>query len=156
MSASPRSRLAALRGQDLRALHATGSVPDLSQLDTRMDGVVLNGHLGRPLVRNLRLWRGKVFERDQDGAVTGLNRLGLGPVELRHYRFTARTTPSLFGDRSVVLLDHDNDSNPASVRRFHDELVAIDDGLWLATSHYRDGDRLRYLCHFALARPAAT
>ena len=48
------------------------------------------------------------------------------------------------------LIDHA--SNPPYVRRFHDELVEIEDGLYLATSHHRNGDDLRYLCHFALAK----
>ena len=53
----------------------------------------------------------------------------------------------------MIFLDHDNPSNPERVRRFHDELVRIEDGLYLATSHYRTGDELGYLCHFALAKP---
>ena len=84
--------------------------------------------------------------------MVGLNRLGVGPMEIRRYRFTARVARSLFSDRDVIFLDHDDPGNPASVRRFHDELVAIEEGLYLATSHYRTGERLRYLCHFALAK----
>lgn len=155
MSTSPRSRLATLRGQDLRALHAGGSIPSLDELNGSIDGAVINGQLGRPLVRDLRLWRGKLFERHDHGTVTGLNRLGLGPLEVKRFRFTARVAQSLFSDREVVFLDHDNAHNPGSVRRFHDELVAIDEGLYLATSHYRNGEGLRYLCHFALAKTAA-
>ncbi|GAA4807930.1 hypothetical protein ACFQ0K_02500 [Nocardioides caeni] len=155
MSTSPRSRLATLRGQDLRALHAGGSVPSLDELSGSIDGAVLNGGLGRPLVRDLRPWRGKLFEPDDHGTVTGFNRLGVGPLEVKRFRFTARVAKSLFSDRDVVFLDHDNANNPGYIRRFHDELVAIDEGLYLATSHYRDGERLRYLCHFALAKAAA-
>lgn len=151
MSTSPRGRLAALRHEDLRALHTQGTVPRLVDLNGSIDGAVLNGHLGRPLVRDLRLWRGKIFGRDEHGSVTGLNRLGVGPLEITRFRFTARVAPSLFGDREVVFLDHDNADNPAYVRRFHDELVALDEGLYLASSHYRDGRRLRFICHFALA-----
>jgi hypothetical protein len=154
MSTSPRSRLTTLCGQDLRALHTGGSVPSLDELSGSIDGAVLNGQLGRLLVRDLRLWRGKLFEHDTNDAVTGFNRLGIGPLEIKRFQFTARVAPSVFSDREVVFLDHDNDNNPGYVRRFHDELVAIDEGLYLATSHYRDGDRLRYLCHFALAKPA--
>ena len=139
MSTSPRSRLATLRGQDLRALHANGSVPSLDELNGSIDGAVLNGRLGQPHIRDLRLWRGKLFEQDEHGAVTGLNRLGLGPLRW---------------DSECPSKD-DNDNNPGYVRQFHDELVAIDEGLCLATSHYQDGDRLRYLCHFALAKAAA-
>lgn len=146
------ARLAALRGADLRELHRAGTCPPLSDLDGVIDGVVLNGRLAAPFVRHLRLWRGKVFERDEHGAVTGLNRLGIGPLELRRYRFTARVAPSLFDGRDVVFLDHDRSDNPARIRRFHDELVEIEPGLYLATSHYRTGADLTYLCHFALAR----
>ncbi len=155
MSTSPRERLATLRGQDLRALHAQGSVPSLDELNGSIDGAVLNGQLGRPLVRDLRLWRGKLFEQDEEGTVSGVNRLGIGPLEVKRFRFTARVAQSLFSDREVVFLDHDNANNPGYVRRFHDEFLAIDEGLYLATSYYRDGERLRYLCHFALAKAAA-
>lgn len=153
MSTIPASRLSSLRGADLRELHASGTSPDPLELDGVIDGAVLSGRLSLPGVRSLGLWRGKVFSQDEDGVVSGLNRLGFGPLEIRRYRFTARLAPSLFGDREVVFLDHDNESNPTSVRRFHDELVAIEEGLYLATSHYRTGDDLRYLCHFALAKP---
>ncbi len=155
MSTTPRSRLATLRWQDLRALHAQGTTPSLDELNGTIDGAVLNGQLGRPLVRDLRLWRGKLFERDTHGAVVGFNRLGLGPIEIKRFQFTARVAQSLFSEREVVFLDHDNANNPGYVRRFHDELVAIEEGLYLATSHYRDGERLRFLCHFALDKAVA-
>lgn len=146
-------RLALLRDADLRQLHAAGVAPDHAELSGVIDGAVLDGGLGRPLVRDLRLWRGKVFER-AGGAVTGMNRLGLGPFEVRRFRFEARVARSLLGDRDVMLLDHDLPGNPSYVRRFHDELVEIDTGLYLATSHHWDDDELRFLCHFALAKPA--
>lgn len=146
MTASAAARLKALRQADLAALHAKGSCPDPTDLRGAIDGSVLT----EPVMRELRIWRGKVFD-NVDGSVTGLNRLGVGPLEVRRYRFTAHVGPSLFGDRDVVLLDHDSDANPPYIRRFHDELVQIDSGLYLATSHYRVNGTLRYLCHFALA-----
>lgn len=148
---SSAERLATLRGADFRLLHTEGTAPSLESLDGVIDGTVLNGQLGRPLVRELRLWRGKVFEHDA-GTVAGLNRLGLGPLEVRRYRFEARIAGSLFSDREVLLLDHDEPANPPYVRRFHDELVEVEEGLYVATSHHWSGDRLRYLCHFALAK----
>lgn len=152
MSATPAARLESLPGADLHTLHANGAAPSPTELtgvvDGAVDGAVLTGRLSLPLVRNLGLWRGKAFNQDERGTVVGLNRLGIGPLEIRRYRFTARVTQSLFSDRDVIFLDHDHASNPPSIRRFHDELVAIEDGLYLATSHYRTGDDLRYLCHF--------
>jgi hypothetical protein len=152
MSPTPAARLESLRGADLRAQHANGTTPDPTELTGVIDGAVLTGRLSLPIVCEIGLWRGKVFDRDEHGTVVGLNRLGVWPVEIRRYRFTARVAQSLFGDRDVIFLDHDDPGNPAYVRRFHDELVAIDEGLYLATSHHRTGEHFRYLCHFALAK----
>jgi hypothetical protein len=154
MSDSAAARLASLRGADLRELHAGGTCPRVQDLHGAIDGVVLTGSLSGPFLRRLGLWRGKVFEQDELGSVTGLNRPGVGPIEIRRYRFTARVASSLFGDREVVFLDHDAPENPSYVRRFHDELVEIEHGLYLATSHHRREGELEYLCHFALARPS--
>jgi len=150
MPTSSRQRLSDLRGQDLAQLHSEGTCPEPTALSGVLDGAVLTGGLSIPGIRELRLWRGKAFDHDSD-TVTGLNRLGAGPLEVRKYRFVARRAKSLFGDRDVVWLDHDRETNPGYVRRFHDELVQVDDGLYLATSHHRSGDDLRFLCYFALA-----
>lgn len=131
-------------------------MPDLHDLDGTLDGVVLNGSLSLPGVRSLRLWRGKVFHTSTTGSVRGKNRLGIGPAEAHAFTFEARIAPSRFAERDVLLLDHENDSNPLAVQLFHDELVQVDDGLYLATSHYRSRRgpeaHARLLCYFALAR----
>jgi hypothetical protein len=150
MTHSPMARLTALRGANLHDLQATGTCPSPEHLQGVIDGLVLTS----PVMRGLRLWRGKVFETGAGRQVTGLNRLGVGPVEVRRYGFTALVGPSLFSDREVLLLDHDHPANPSYIRRFHDELVQIDEGLYLATSHYRVSARLRYVCHFGLAAHA--
>jgi hypothetical protein len=152
MSGVPPYSLSVLAGLDRAALDrmfGDGTCPALADLDGVLDGRVLNGALDGSLLRHLRLWRGKVFTHDGP-TVTGMNRVGVGPVGARRYRFTARVERSLFDDRDVVLLDHDQPSNPGWVRRFHDELVQVEDGLYLARSHYRGDDGLRFLCHFGL------
>lgn len=148
-----REKVASLRGSDLVSLHASGNCPDPARLTGVLDGEVLTGSLALPGVKALGLWRGKAFEEAQAGSATGAgrNRLGIGPAEIRRYRFTARCGRSAFGDRDVLLLDHDQQGNPSWVRKFHDELVEVDDGLYLATSHHRHGDGYRFLAWFALA-----
>ena len=143
--------LAELDPATLDRIFAGGTCPEPTALAGVMDGRVLDGALARPPLRGLRVWRGKAFTHD-GGAVSGLNRIGLGPLSTRRYRFTARVQGSAFADRDVVLLDHDQPSNPSWVRRFHDEVVEVDDGVYLATSHHRTDGGLRFLCHFALAR----
>jgi hypothetical protein len=131
-------------------LHSAGSCPDAAALTGVLDGAVLTVSLAAPGVRGLRLWRGKVFDDRTSGVASGLNRLGAGPWETRRYRFTARRAQSLFSERDVLFLDHDRSDNPSYIRRFHDELVHVADGLYLATSHYRVGGGLRLLAYFAL------
>jgi hypothetical protein len=143
--------LAALGHKELRDLHERGSCPTLEHFKGVAAGKILH-----PRYANApRLWRGKVFDH-VDGVLGGLNRIGMGPFEFRRYRFVARIATSAFGPRQVVWLDHDRAGNPAWVRRFHDEVVQIAPGLYLASSHILSGGRLRYAGYFALdLRPSA-
>lgn len=150
MTTSVRERLRDLRGADLASLHAAGACPDPGELRGTLEGVVLTGSLALPGIRDLGIWRGKRFD-DVDGVRGGLNRLGLGPLEVRRFRFTVRRAESRFSAREVLFLDHDRPDNPERIRRFHDELVRVEPGLYLATSHHGTGDDLRLLAYFALA-----
>lgn len=130
----------------LKALHAHGTCPDVNSLVGIADGLILpKAGVGR-----LRLWRGKVFHREADGIAGGHNRLGVGPFEFRRYRFIASQKRSSFSNRDVVFINHDLPGNPSWVRRFHDELVEITPGLYLATSHITVSGELRFMSHFAL------
>ena len=139
--------LAALDRAGLEARHQQGVLPQLAELQGLAQGRVFN----LPRLSPFRLWRGKYFRHGPDGQVEGLNRIGLAGLELRRYRFVARVADSLFSDREVLLLDHDLPGNPPRYRAFHDELVQLEPGLYLASSHIRKAGKLRYVCHFALA-----
>lgn len=130
----------------LENLHAKGACPDTNSLVGIAEGVILP----RGGVERLRIWRGKVFHREEDGLAGGHNRLGVGLFEFRRYRFIASRKRSVFSDRDVVFIDHDLPGNPRLVRRFHDELIEITPGLYLASSHLRVSGDLRYMSHFAL------
>ena len=142
------SRLTHLLDADLRNLHSSGWCPVPQRLTGVAEGLVLT-----QAASQARIWRGKVFDRGPGNTVIGLNRIGLGSLESWRYRFTARIGRSLFADRDVLLLDHYNQDNPFYVRRFHDELVQIDQQRFLATSHYRWRGQWRFLCYFALLVP---
>lgn len=138
--------LAALKRAELEMLHQQGRLPRLEDMDGRAEGAVFN----LPTLSLFRLWRGKQFRRAPDGSVEGLNRIGMGRLEVRRYRFVARLATSAFSAREIVLLDHDLPGNPVRFRRFHDELVQIAPRLYLASSHIRRNEQLHYVCHFAL------
>ncbi len=139
--------LVAMSRQELDEVHAGGECPDPDDLQELAQGKVFN----LPLMSPFRLWKGKVFQRNAEGQVSGLNRIGVEPLEIRRYRFVVRIGDSAFGDRRVAFLDHDLDGNPYQYRIFHDELIKLQHDLCLASSHVRrKNGSLKYVCHFAL------
>ena len=55
----------------------------------------------------------------------------------------------LFSDQKVLIINHDLSTNPSWVRRYHDEMVQIDPHIYLATSYYRMGEKLKFVSYFA-------
>lgn len=143
MSASDLSRLSRA---ELAQLHAQGRCPDPESLHGIADGLIL------PVdgLQRLNIWRGKIFHHEAAGLAGGFNRLGLGAFEFKRYRFRVLRTRSVFSDRDVLFIDHDLSGNPGWVRRFHDELVDVSPGLYLASSHLRVRDELRFMSYFTL------
>jgi hypothetical protein len=62
-----------------------------------------------------------------------------GPKTYRGFAFQTYTAPGLFDtDRTVLKIDYNLKENPAlTVRRVLDELVQLDDGLYLGKAHVR-------------------
>lgn len=149
----PRSldELRQLDPSQISLLFHAGTTPDLRHFSGAVDGVVLT----RGVISALRVWRGKQFH-SQSGSVdqvSGVNRLGLGPVELRRFKFTGCIAPSIFSPRNVLFLDHNKDGNPSWVRAYHDEVVDIGEGLFLGRSHIKKHGRLIFVGYFALQLP---
>lgn len=129
----------------LKDAHDNGSCPALSQLHGIAKGVIID-----PLwFKSMHLWRGKVFHSSSTGVTSGFNRMGIGSFEYLRYRFHAKIGQSAFSDRQVILLDHNLPENPYWVRLFHDELVEMRAGLYLASSHLKIGNSLKYVSYFA-------
>ena len=78
-----------------------------------------------------------------------MNRLVIGKIETQRYQFNAHIGKSLFSDQDVLIINHNLSANPNGVRRYHDEMVQIDTDLYLATSHYRIGKKLKFVSYFA-------
>jgi hypothetical protein len=117
-------------------------------------------------------WLGKSF---QPASQTGINLLApsartplkvLWPSyepplatdeRIEAFRFTTRVEPSAIDASLPVLkIDYDSDDNPAFIiRRILDELVQIDEGLYLGRALYRTRDRWHRLLFFSLERSEA-
>ena len=135
-----------LPNAELRKLHASGTCPNLCEFKGLAHGSIA----GTSLIAKAGIWRGKVFFRGNGDEVFGYNRLGIGPWETRKFKFYARIGSSLFSDRDVVILDHDQKGNPSWVRAFHDELIQVAENQFLATSHQRVKGRLVFRSYFTL------
>ncbi|NNG83327.1 hypothetical protein [Acinetobacter sp. ANC 5378] len=137
--------LKTLNIKDLNQLFKIGTCPKIESLNGSAKGRVI-----KPVwFKRLNLWRGKVFNLSSTGELTGLNRLGIGQIETQRYQFNARTGKSLFSDQDVLIINHDLSANPNWVRRYHDEMVQIDTHIYLATSYYRVGKKLKFVSYFA-------
>ena len=125
---------------------ATAPLPDPARMRGRAPGVIF----AEQLPASLKLWRGKIFESAPGGGARGKNLMGAGLLVFPIFRFSIDIGESKFHEREILLINHDLRGNPRSVRRFHDELVAVSDSLCLASSHLPSGDGLRFVCHFTL------
>ncbi len=137
--------LKSLSIEDLDQLFNNGQCPNLKSLEGIAKGLVIHP----AWFARLKLWRGKVFQISSSTELTGLNRLGLGRLEIQRYPFNARIGKSLFSDRPVLIINHNLSANPYWVRRYHDEMVQIDSHIYLATSHYKMGKKLKFVSYFA-------
>lgn len=138
-------QLMPLDRKTLRKIHEAGKCPDLNDIEGVAKGIILD-----PVwFECLRLWRGKAFSKSAAGDVEGKNILGVGLISFQRYRFNVTSGKSAFSDQRVAFLNHDHEENPDWVRRFHDEMVELQPGFYLACSHYKARDSLRYMSYFA-------
>ncbi|MFP4633052.1 MAG: hypothetical protein ACLFMT_06430 [Halobacteriales archaeon] len=141
---------------ELDRLFERGDTPEIDALEGDTVGRVLAGRglLGiTPLRRGVNgphlPWRGKRVRGTE-----GCNRFGYGPLEREGFGFKIRHAPSLADpEKTVLIFDYDVPDNPAPVRRIRDDLVEIEDGLYLGTSNLRVGDDYRFLTYFTLEHP---
>jgi hypothetical protein len=100
-------------------------------------------------------WQGKIFDANEQSGANIFTRDSLrlahiywpgytayaddGPTTYRAFRFCTALAPGLADpDRQVLKIDYDLPENPAaSIRRVLDELVQIDDDLFLGKAHWR-------------------
>jgi hypothetical protein len=66
------------------------------------------------------------------------------------YSFKAHIEKSSFNDQPVLIIHHNLTNNPMWVRRYHDEMVQISSHIYLATSHYKIGNKLKFVSYLLL------
>ena len=135
-----------LNGSELKKLFLNSECGLLEDIHGPANGKVLF-----PIwFKKLDLWRGKIFHFSHQNGLTGMNRLGVLNAEILRYRFKGSIKKSLFFDKDVIVIDHNLEFNPNWVRRYHDELVKLDDQIYLGMSYYKKSKGLEFVSYFIL------
>lgn len=131
---------------ELEALFQLAATPSVRELSGPADGRVLAGRVPLLLTRRDGLyllnlswlpWKGKVFEPGGDEQGWGYNRIGVGPLETRLFRFATAIESPLLGETDVFSLNYDIPGNPWPIRAVRDDLKRLREGLYLGASYVR-------------------
>jgi hypothetical protein len=154
-------RLADLDGEALAALYRAAPPPtSVGPLEGAPRGRMLavrglDRGLPAGLVRRLARasffpWGGKSFS-GQGAHGAGINRVALGPGG-RHQLFPFATSigTSRIDGAPAILLDYDRPENPAPIRAIHDEVRAIEPGLYLGPAMWKRAGGPALVLWFAL------
>ncbi len=116
----------------------------------------LPGPLANPLRRWARsrsfVWEGKTFQASSDTRGVGHNRVFIPGVFGHQNLFPFETLfgPSAVDGRPTLILDYDLDVNPGYIRRIHDEVREVAEGLFLGPAMWKRGDHRTHVLWFAL------
>jgi hypothetical protein len=151
--------LATMGVVELGALYARGKAPRLIDLEGTPRGRMLAfvGPLGRGRAfEGLRRfaearyfpWDGKSFAAKDDRSGGGINRVrGVGDL----FRFETRVGPSRVDGKPCLILDYDLRDNPWFIRKIHDELRQVGDGLFLGPAMWKARTGAKLVLYFAIA-----
>jgi hypothetical protein len=150
--------LARLDSDELGRLYDRGKVKDVGALEGRPTGRMLavrglaKGRLSKA-IRNFSgsrafPWGGKSFAGQGD-AGTGVNRVHLGG---RHnvFPFLTHVAPSVVDGAPCIALDYDLPDNPGLIRKIHDEVREVDEGLFLGPAMWKGEGAPALVLWFAL------
>lgn len=98
------------------------------------------------------VWEGKTFQSSSDTRGSGHNRVFIPGVFGRQNLFPFATSfgPSAIDGKPTLILDYDLDVNPGYIRRIHDEIREVAEGLFLGPAMWKSGNDKTLVLWFAL------
>lgn len=98
------------------------------------------------------VWEGKTFHAASDTRGTGINRVFVPRLFGRQNLFPFNTSfgPSALDGKPTLILDYDLDVNPGYIRRIHDEVREVAEGLFLGPAMWKRGSERALVLWFAL------
>jgi hypothetical protein len=112
----------------------------------------VTGPLRRWAASRSFVWEGKTFQASSDGRGVGHNRVFIPGVFGRQNLFPFETLfgPSAIDGKPTLILDYDLDVNPGYIRRIHDEIREVAEGLFLGPAMWKSGNNKTLVLWFAL------
>jgi hypothetical protein len=116
----------------------------------------LPGSLAEPVRRwaasRSFVWEGKTFQASSDTRGVGHNRVFVPGVFGRQnlFPFETRFGESAIDGKPTLILDYDLDVNPGYIRRIHDEIREVAEGLFLGPAMWKRGNDKTLVLWFAL------
>ncbi len=98
------------------------------------------------------LWEGKTFHASSDTRGAGINRVFMPRVFGHQNLFPFNTSfgPSALDGKPTLILDYDLDANPGYIRRIHDEIREVAEGLFLGPAMWKGAKDKTLVLWFAL------
>lgn len=98
------------------------------------------------------MWEGKTFQAATDTRGSGINRVYVPRVFGHQNLFPFNTSfgPSAIDGKPTLVLDYDIDVNPGYIRRIHDEIREVAEGLFLGPAMWKRGSDRTLVLWFAL------
>lgn len=147
---------------ELDALYRTASVSKtLHAADGALVGRMLAvrgvpGPIAQPLRRwaasRSFVWEGKTFQASSETRGNGHNRVFIPGVFGHQNLFPFATSfgASAIDGKPTLILDYDLDVNPGYIRRIHDEIREVAEGLFLGPAMWKSGTDKTLVLWFAL------
>lgn len=110
------------------------------------------GPLRRWAASSSFVWEGKTFTALNDTRGLGHNRVYIPRVFGHQNLFPFETSfgPSALDGRPTLILDYDLEQNPGYIRKIHDEIREVAEGLFLGPAMWKRGTDKTFLLWFAL------
>ncbi|HCS19114.1 MAG TPA: hypothetical protein DIW47_00875 [Bacteroidetes bacterium] len=136
--------------RELDELYQLATTPTVGEVKGFTNGRILDGIIPFNRYFSWIPWKGKVFEPLTASNGKGINRMEIGNIKRKWYKFATRIIPPLSGNDDVLTLDYSNQGNIWPIRIVRDDLKKLHDGLFLGAVYLKSGKGYKFTLYFAL------
>ena len=139
-----------MRRRELDELYLLATTPELAEVKGVTNGRILDGVIPFNKYFSWIPWKGKVFEPLTATTGKGINRMEVGRIKKKWFKFATSIIPPLAGNNNVLTLDYSNQGNIWPIRLVRDDLKKLHDGLFLGAVYLKSKKGYKFTLYFAL------